>query len=43
MSEIETKYLAALQAVFQFGFAAGDLVLTYNDGQSIKTLLYEGK
>jgi len=40
-SEVETTYLAALQAVFQFGFAAGDLVLTYKDGDGIRTLRYE--
>jgi hypothetical protein len=41
--EVETKYLAALQGVFQFGFAAADLALAYNDGDVVRTLRYSGK
>ena len=41
-SEVETRYLTALQAVFEFGFAAGGLALTYKDGDGIKTLIYSG-
>ncbi len=40
---VETEYLAALQGVFQFGFAAGDLALTYKDGDGVRTLMYSGK
>lgn len=42
-SEVETKYLAALQGAFQFAFAAGDLALTYKDGDVVRTLRYSGK
>jgi heat shock protein HslJ len=42
-SEVERKYLAALQTVFQFGFVAGDLALTYKDGSAVKTLMFSGK
>jgi heat shock protein HslJ len=42
-SDVEAKYLAALQAVFQFGFVAGDLALTYKDGTAVKTLMFSGK
>jgi hypothetical protein len=42
-SEVEREYLAALQAVFQFGFVAGDLALTYKHGNTIKTLMFSGK
>ena len=41
-SEVEAKYLAALQAVFEFGFAAGELALSYKDGDGLKTLSYSG-
>jgi heat shock protein HslJ len=41
--EVEARYLAALQAAFEFGFSAGDLALTYKDGDGFKTLMYSGK
>jgi heat shock protein HslJ len=41
--DVEAKYLAALQAVFQFGFVAGDLALTYKDGSVVRTLMFSGR
>jgi heat shock protein HslJ len=42
-SDVEAKYLAALQTAFQFGFFAGDLALTYKDGSAVKTLMFSGR
>jgi heat shock protein HslJ len=41
--DVEAKYLAALQTVFQFAFSAGDLALTYKDGSAVKTLMFSGR
>ena len=38
---VETRYLRALQAVTRFGFAAGQLALTYQQDVTFGTLLFE--
>ena len=38
---VETRYLRALQAVNRFGFAAGQLALTYQQDGTFGTLLFE--